>query len=346
MMRGGTSITESCAKRSKSELTKSVLPDVVADGRPAAQGRLDRVGMTGIQTIVTLPTAAGPMRLPASVDAFVSLDDPRAKGIHMSRIVLAIEEVFSDRHLTPAAVAALLRSMRYDQGSLSRSAGLAVHIQYPVKRSSLRSGLLGTRVYPVRFGGVLETDGTIRIELGTVVTYSSTCPCSVALARMLLRGRFIKRFGDLEKLTTVEMLGWMDSEEGSLPVPHSQRSHADVRIEINPARSAPTPIDLINLVERALGSPVQAAVKRIDEQEFARLNAANPLFCEDAARRVAFALDSDPRIVAHCVLVEHEESLHPHNAVAAVASPTWATRWDGLAADQVTVRRRSNGLRR
>ena len=281
--------------------------------------------MTGIETIVTLPTGAGWMRLPARVDAFVSLDDPGARGIHMSRIVLAIEETFSTRDLTLGRVAELLGRMRRDQDSLSRSAEVVVRVEYPVARVSLRSGEAGTRLYPIRFAGTLAADGRLRTELGTLVTYSSTCPCSAALARAILRDRFVARFGELEKLTVAEMLEWLDSEDGVLPVPHSQRSRADVRVEVASTGSTPGPLELIDLVEESLGTPVQAAVKRIDEQEFARRNGANPLFCEDAARRIASTLASDPRIRAHRVRVEHEESLHPHNAVAAVASPGWAT---------------------
>jgi GTP cyclohydrolase I len=93
--------------------------------------------MTGIQTLVTLSTGAGPMRLPARVDAFVSLDDPEAKGIHMSRIVLAIGEAFSTGDLTPTGVAELLRTLRRDQGPLSHSAELVAHVEYPVERISL-----------------------------------------------------------------------------------------------------------------------------------------------------------------------------------------------------------------
>jgi GTP cyclohydrolase I len=89
--------------------------------------------MTGIQTLVTLSTGAGPMRLPARVDAFVSLDDPEAKGIHMSRIVLAIGEAFSTGDLTPTAVAKLLRTLGRDQGPLSHSAELIAHVEYPVE---------------------------------------------------------------------------------------------------------------------------------------------------------------------------------------------------------------------
>ena len=37
--------------------------------------------------------------------------------------------------------------------------------------------------------------------------------------------------------------------------------------------------ELIETAEAALGTATQGAVKRADEREFARLNAANPMFC-------------------------------------------------------------------
>lgn len=299
------------------------LPDVVADGSPAARGRLDRVGMSGIETVVTVPSPNGPLRLPARVDAFVSLDDPHAKGIHMSRIVLALESILPQNELDPETVAVVLRAIRRDQAPLSRSAELAIRVDYPVERPSLRSDEVGTRIYPLRFEGTLAGDDSLRCLLGTTITYSSSCPCSIALAHELLRDDFLGRFGELEKLSVAEALDWLDAQRGRMPVPHSQRSRAEVSIEVDGARPTLGPLELIDLVERALGTPVQAAVKRIDEQEFARLNGLNPLFCEDAARRLAAALARDPRVRSHRVEVHHEESLHPHDAVAAVASPGW-----------------------
>ena len=38
------------------------------------------------------------------------------------------------------------------------------------------------------------------------------------------------------------------------------------------------PIDVIDEIERSLGTPVQMVVKREDEQEFAKLNAENLMF--------------------------------------------------------------------
>lgn len=299
------------------------LPDVVADGRPRSGGPLDRVGMTGIETLVTLPSADGILRLPALVDAFVSLDDPSAKGIHMSRMVLAIERAFSSQDLTPSLLGELLERMRRDQGSLSRSAEIRLGTSYPVPRRSLLSELTGRRIYPLTWVGTLDRKGRVRIQLGTTVSYSSTCPCSLALARELLLDRFRARFGDVEKVLVADAIEWLGADDGLLPVPHSQRSAAEVRVEVDPQSRPLSPLELIDLIEEALGTPVQAAVKRVDEQEFARRSGANPLFCEDAARHVAAALAAEPRIVAHHVRVDHHESLHPHNAVAYASSANW-----------------------
>lgn len=269
------------------------LPDVVADGRPRSGGPLDRVGMTGIEALVTLPSADGFLRLPALVDAFVSLDDPRAKGIHMSRIVLAIERAFSSQDLTPSLLGEILERMRRDQGTLSQSAEVQLETSYPVPRRSLLSELTGRRIYPLTWVGTLDREGRVHIRLGTTVSYSSTCPCSLALAREILLDRFRARFGDVEKILVADASEWLGAEDGLLPVPHSQRSAAQVSVEVDPQEPL-SALELIDLIEEALGAPVQAAVKRIDEQEFARRNGAYPLFCEDAARHLAAALTWPP----------------------------------------------------
>ncbi|MBL7671288.1 MAG: GTP cyclohydrolase I FolE2 [Bdellovibrionaceae bacterium] len=75
-------------------------------------------------------------------------------------------------------------------------------------------------------------------------------------------------------------------------------------------------LKLIDLIENVLQTPVQAAVKREDEQEFARLNGQNLMFCEDAARRVRECLEKSSFILDYFGKFQHFESLHPHNAVS------------------------------
>ena len=48
----------------------------------------------------------------------------------------------------------------------------------------------------------------------------------------------------------------------------------------------------------------------------ALLNGENLMFCEDAARRIQAALDADEHITDCRIRATHQESLHPHDAVA------------------------------
>ncbi len=64
------------------------LPDI-ARQTTTADLPLDWVGMQGI----ALPVQIGGQRVAAEADAGVSLDDPQARGIHMSRLYLALAEL-------------------------------------------------------------------------------------------------------------------------------------------------------------------------------------------------------------------------------------------------------------
>ena len=74
--------------------------------------------------------------------------------------------------------------------------------------------------------------------------------------------------------------------------------------------------DLIDLCRRAVPTETQVMVKREDEQAFAELNAANPIFVEDAARLFCEQLQVEPRVGDFRVIASHQESLHSHDAIS------------------------------
>ncbi len=127
------------------------------------------------------------------------------------------------------------------------------------------------------------------------VRYSSTCPCSAALARQLIQQAFQQKFTN-ESLNLDTIHEWLGTTDGIVATPHSQRSVAEVKVKLNNNISNFPITDLVDLIEGALQTPVQAAVKREDEQEFARLNGQNLMFCEDAARRLQYCMNQAPRI--------------------------------------------------
>ena len=101
-----------------------------------------------------------------------------------------------------------------------------------------------------------------------------------------------------------------------MATPHSQRSVARLSMVVDPSASCLWFEDLVEMCRRAVPTETQVMVKREDEQAFAELNAANPIFVEDAARLFCEQLKADPRIGDFRVIASHQESLHSHDAVS------------------------------
>lgn len=290
------------------------MPDVASEPRPELAGALDWVGMDGIEMAVLVGAAAEPVqRVPARVSAQVNLHRADVRGIHMSRLYLHLDRHLSGEPLTPASLRRLLRDFLDSHAELSDRARVRVRYEHLVRRAALASGHAGWRAYPVWIAARLDASGFVA-EIGFEVQYSSTCPASAALSRQLMQERFARDFAD-RSVDRDGVLAWLGSPAGLVATPHAQRSTASVRVK--PAHDGQPPLtDLIDLVEGALQTPVQTAVKREDEQAFALANGRNLMFCEDAARRIRRALDADARIADFHVRAAHHESLHPHDAVA------------------------------
>jgi GTP cyclohydrolase I len=294
------------------------MPDVAHRGEVTARGALDRVGMGHIEVPVQITGADGrPQLLPAIADAYVNLTDPSAKGIHMSRLFLSLQEGLELDTLSFDLIERVLASFLASHGDLSDEAYLSVRLDWMAKRPALVSNNAGWRTYPIQMAGQIK-DGEVRFYLGSKITYSSTCPCSAALARQLIQEAFARDFGEKQSISVSEMITWLGTEDAICATPHSQRSEAHVLVQVDAGQRDMTIEALIDGVEHSLQTAVQAAVKREDEQAFALLNGQNPMFCEDAARRVRGFLESDGRVVDYRVECSHYESLHPHNAVSVV----------------------------
>jgi GTP cyclohydrolase I len=275
------------------ENTARLMPDVAHQVQPHLAGALDWVGMDGIEVPVRFDAGDGDVqRASAQVGAFVNLTRPDKRGIHMSRLYLLVDEHLSKRTLDAPMLEGLLGAFLESHKDLADRARISIRFDHLVRRQALRS-----------------------VELGTEVVYSSTCPASAALSRQLIQEQFARDFDAGQPLDHAAVMAWLGSEQGIVATPHAQRSVARLLVRFVDGG----PLNLIGLldrVEQALGTPVQTAVKREDEQAFALANGGNLMFCEDAARRIQKALDADAGIADFHVRLEHQESLHPHDAVA------------------------------
>ena len=294
------------------------LPDVANEAQPLVAGQLDWVGMNDIELQILLDSADGaPYRTAARVAAYVNLTNPASRGIHMSRLYLHLDQILAQRSLSPCTMRHLLRAFLESHEGLSDQAWVRLDFDYMLRRPALVSGNTGWRRYPVSV--VAHMQGKeFQLEIGVKVLYSSTCPCSAALARQLIQRQFNADFAGRQQVDASEVEAWLGKETSIVATPHSQRSSADIKVRLAPSFAGFPLQDLIDNVEERLQTPVQTAVKREDEQAFALRNGQNLMFCEDAARRIRGVLDSDERVADFWIRCRHFESLHPHNAVAIV----------------------------
>ncbi len=299
--------------------TKDVMPDITKAQKSNFQIPLDWVGMGEVETSIQYKFADQSYLLPAKANIYVNLIDPNAKGIHMSRIYLLATQALENQMASSANITALLKSMVASQDGRSDKAKINLHFELPVKRKALMSELEGLRHYPVSLDWQLNEKNELEQIYEFEVIYSSTCPCSAALARQLIKNKWLADFGSSNlsssPITVEDVAAWLEKEQSIVATPHAQRSRALVRLKINNTQNIDF-IKFIDLLESTLKTPVQTAVKREDEQEFARLNGSHLMFCEDAAREIYSALKVEDQVEDFWLRVEHLESLHSHNAVS------------------------------
>ena len=278
---------------------KASLPDLQNGPAALIKGAnraIQHVGISNFRLPIRYHTRDnGDLHLETSVTGTVSLEADK-KGINMSRIMRSFYE-HAEKTFSFEVIEAALDDYKSDLESFD--ARINMRFSFPMKVESLRSGLTGYQYYDIALE-LVETDGVRRKIMHLDYVYSSTCPCSLELSEHARRTR------------------------GQLATPHSQRSVARLSVEVLPGNCLWFE-DMIDMCRRAVPTETQVMVKREDEQAFAELNAANPIFVEDAARLFAEALLADPRVGDFRVLASHQESLHSHDAVSVLTEgPTFA----------------------
>ena len=266
---------------------------------------LEQVGLKEIELPLKIQWGSEVQAALSVVQAVVSLEDPHERGIHMSRIYQTLYQFSENEVLSPQTMSQLLKRIVDLQEDHCNSGRLKIHWKSTVHQQSLVSSHKGIRVYPCFYEMNTEGDFISGVQL----VYSSTCPCSAALSRELIQEQFKK-----EAPKPDQILDWLGKEQSIAGTAHAQRSQADIQIKTAEDQNGLPAV--ISEVEKILATPVQTAVKREDEKQFAHLNSQNLMYSEDALRRIKHCLENQTWIQAYHVEISHFESLHPFNTVA------------------------------
>ncbi len=268
---------------------KASLPDLQNGPSSLIKGahrRIQHVGISNFRLPIRYATRGGAeVMLETSVTGTVSLEADK-KGINMSRIMRSFY-AHADESFGFDVIEAALDDYKADLGSFD--ARIQMRLSYPMQVKSLRSGLSGWQYYDIALE-LVERAGVRQRIVHLDYVYSSTCPCSLELSEHARATR------------------------GQLATPHSQRSVARISVEL--VGEGVWFEELIEMARKGVPTETQVMVKREDEQAFAELNAANPIFVEDAARLFAEQLMASEGVRDFRVMASHQESLHSHDAVS------------------------------
>ncbi|MEM8963058.1 MAG: GTP cyclohydrolase FolE2 [Acidobacteriota bacterium] len=200
------------------------------------------------------------------------------KGTHMSRFLEVLNA--HEGPVSAAEIPKILDEMRTRLDA--QTAHFELEFPYFLERAAPVTGGKGKMVYTCAFeacAGACD-DFIIRVE----VPVTTLCPCSKEI-----------------------------SARGA----HNQRGLVKLSVRFDRSQTVWLE-ELIELVEASASCQLYPVLKRPDEKFVTEKAYDNPRFVEDLSREVVVRLRRDPRLRWFSVEVENFESIHAHNAYAAI----------------------------
>ena len=248
---------------------------------------IDRVGVRSLKYPITVFDKAHKEQ-PTVAEITLSIGLPHEyRGTHMSRFIEILNEYRWGIHV--ASVQEILVKMK--ERLPAHSAHLEISFPYFMEKSSPVSGEISLMGYQCRLIASLEDSDQVDLQVGVRVPVMTLCPCS----------REISRYGA-----------------------HNQRCIIDLLVRFNRLVWIE---ELIAIAESSGSAQVYSLLKREDEKYLTEHAYDHPAFVEDVVRDVALRMEADPRITWFSVEAESMESIHNHNAFAAVSRRREGEEW-------------------
>jgi GTP cyclohydrolase-4 len=283
----------------------------VQESRPAVALALNRAGVTGVRTLVSVGEGHGGQRTTIAVfDIFADLDATHS-GVHMSRFSQDLED-----SLTELAVdgvhgvddLALALAERVVQSQRAERAEVFARAEVALPRVTPASGQSTNEFYTV-VARAVAAPGHRRRLLGVEAEGITACPCAQAMVADEMRERLVK--SGLSDSSIDELLRTM-------PVAtHNQRGRGTLYVG---AERTPDISSLVEIVEQSMSSETYDLLKRPDELFVVNKAHFAPRFVEDVVREMlryaadAFADVGDDGFVSARQV--NYESIHKHDAMA------------------------------
>ena len=288
-------------------------PDVQA-GRPATEVSLTRVGVRGVEKVISVGTNGAERLYFAEFQCLVDLN-PQQAGVHMSRfeeiVNEAIDRVVLGETLRAEELAAhIAEQVRERQQGLR--AEVTVAARYPETVTTPQSGIETQEIYTLHGTAVASERGT-RTLTGVEAQGMTACPCAQELLAGRARERLVTEgFTDDEIERVFEAVPVATHNQRGIGSLHLGRTE-DVEVEVD-AR------DLLHIVESSMSSEIYELMKRSDEAAVVEKAHRTPRFVEDVVREmIRRVADAYPQLAEGGFVLARQENLetiHRHSVVA------------------------------
>jgi len=282
--------------------------------RPSTQVSLSRVGVTGVEKVISIRSGNAEQLFYAELECFVDLAADR-RGAHMSRfeevVNEAIDEVVLGESLKAETLAAhIAERVRDRQGGVRSEVTIAA--RYPENKSAPVSGIPTQEIYTLFGAAVAGERGTRRL-VGVQAQGMTACPCAQEMVSAGAREALAEDgFGDDE----------IDRILERVPVAtHSQRGIGTLQIGCpTDCTESIEAAELLAIVEESMSSEIYELMKRPDEQDVVEKAHRRPRFVEDCVREmVRMGAQRFGHLGEGAFLSARQENLetiHKHNVVA------------------------------
>lgn len=243
--------------------------------------RIQKVGVRGVK--IPIRIRAKNNNIISTIGKFsvyTSLEE-QIKGAHMSRYNEILYDTFKEKKVSLEILKDIL--IKLQNRLQSKDSYVKCTFEYFIEKEAPVSKKRGFLNYKCILEGK-AVNGIEKYFLTVKVPYTSLCPCS----------KVISSYGA-----------------------HNQRSYADVTVEIENDINLD---DFITEIEQIGSSQLYSILKREDEKYVTEHAYEHPKFVEDMSRDIALYLDKrlDEDVFDYVVVINHEESIHVHNAVAVI----------------------------
>ena len=293
------------------------LPDT-QDDTPNIPIKLTRVGVTGVKKLLQLERHnKRPIILLPTFDAFVDLPFNQ-KGVHMSRNPEAISEVLdsvsTDNTFGVESLCAKIVEKMMDKHEYAKRVEISMTSDYmfmhesPVTKNETQE-MANLKAKAI---GLRDEKGNIEIRksIGAELIGMTVCPCAQESVRESDKNKLLEF---LDEETTQKVLDTVTFAS------HNQRGVGTLLVEV-PEGWEINGEDIIEIIEKAMSSPVYELLKRPDENATVMNAHRNPVFVEDCVRNMMEMIAEKYSDLPDDTLItsrqENQESIHRHNAFA------------------------------